>query len=110
VDAEGLETLLKTDVRIEDLGGNLLGETDGLVVTLDDDAGGYGWSDALDDVDSDQIDLLSSLTHELGHVLGYDHDVMDEMLGVGERDLPLADELDDAALSHLGIEGDLLFG
>ena len=34
-------------------------------------------------------------------------------LGVGERDLPLADPvdaLDDATLSQLEIEGDLLFG
>ena len=57
--------------------------------------------------------LTSVLTHEFGHVLGYDHDVMDETLGVGERDLPLADPvdaLDDATLSHLEIEGDLLFG
>ncbi len=108
MDAEGLETLLKTDVRIEDLGGGLLGETDGLVVTLDDDAAGHGWSDALDDVDSGEIDLLSALTHEFGHVLGFEHDVMGETLGVGERDLPL-EELDEETLSDLEIEGDLLF-
>jgi hypothetical protein len=113
VDAEGMKALLKTDIRIEDLGGSQLGETDGLVVSLDDDAAGYGWSDSLDDADADQIDLLSALTHEFGHVLGFEHDAMGETLGVGERDLPLegaGDASDDANLSHLGIEGDLLFG
>ena len=113
VDAESLEQLISTEVKIGDLGGTSLGETDGSTVMLDDDAAGYGWSDSLDAVDADEIDLFSVLTHEFGHVLGYDHDVMDETLGVGERDLPLADPvdaLDDATLSQLEIEGDLLFG
>jgi hypothetical protein len=113
VDAEGLETLLKTDVRVEDLGGGkLLGETDGLVVTLDDDAAGHGWSDSLDVVDAEELDLLSALTHEFGHVLGYDHDVMGDTLAVGERDLPLEelDALNDESPLGAGVEGDLLFG
>ncbi|WP_372742966.1 hypothetical protein, partial [Neptunomonas sp.] len=110
VDAEGLEMLLKTDVRIEDLGGSLLGVTSGQTVSLDDDAAGYGWSDSLDDVDADEIDLLSVLTHEFGHVLGYDHDVMGDTLAVGERDLPGDDGLDDISLLGLDVEGDLLFG
>ena len=45
--AEGLESLLNTDIRVEDLGGNLLGETSGSAIKLDDDAAGYGWSDSV---------------------------------------------------------------
>ena len=107
VDFASLQKLLNTDVRIEDLGGDLLGKTTGVVVRIDDDAAGYGWSDSLDEVDADEIDLLSALAHEFGHVLGYGHDVMDDDLGVGERDLPL-DEAEDTALA--GIDNDLLFG
>ncbi len=113
VDAEGLEYLLKTDVRIEDLGGSLLGEADGLSVTLDDDAAGYGWSDSLDEVDAGEIDLLSAVTHEFGHILGFEHDVMEETLGIGERALPLennSNPFEDESTIESGVEGDLLFG
>ena len=70
---------------------------------------GYGWSDSLDSVDADEVDLLSVLTHEFGHVLGYDHDVMGDTLAVGERDLPGDDGHDDESLSGIDVEGDLLF-
>jgi hypothetical protein len=33
------------------------------------------------------MDLLSTLTHEFGHVLGLDHEVMGASLAVGVRDL-----------------------
>jgi hypothetical protein len=113
VDAESLDGLLKADIRIEDLGGDLLGTASGQTVTLDDDAAGYGWSNSLGGVDANEVDLLSALTHEFGHVLGYGHDVMGETLNVGGRDLPLgdhADSLDDDPLSSLGMEGDLIIG
>jgi uncharacterized repeat protein (TIGR01451 family) len=109
VDYADLQRLLKTDVRIEDLGGNTLAETTGVVVRIDDDAAGYGWSDSLDEVDADQLDLLSAVTHEFGHVLGYDHSLMDADLAVGERELAL-DDAQDSDLSGLGIDNDLLFG
>ncbi|MBD2578050.1 SdrD B-like domain-containing protein [Oscillatoria sp. FACHB-1406] len=91
VDAKSLKQLEKTDIIIGDLGGSLLGESvrDGLIVKLDDDAAGYGWSESLDAVNPDRVDLLSALTHEFGHILGYDHSDMGEALGVGERHLPL---------------------
>jgi hypothetical protein len=107
VDFASLQKLLNIDVRIEDLGGDLLGQTTGVVVRIDDDAAGYGWSDSLDGVDADEIDLLSALTHEFGHVLGYGHDDMGDTLSIGERDLPL-DEAEDTVFS--GIDNDLLFG
>jgi len=111
IDAEGLETLLNTTIKIDDLGSTLLGQTDGLTVTLDDDAAGYGWSDSLDAADADEVDLLSAVVHEFGHLLDYGHDILDPSLGVGERELPdlsaiLADsgaELD-SLLANAGLE------
>ena len=43
------------------------------------------------------MDLLTVLAHEIGHVLGYDHDeesVMAETLAAGMRQVPLADATD----------------
>ncbi len=56
---------------------------------VDADAAGYGWSYSTEDLRSGGVDLLSVLTHELGHILGYDHDVMGESLNVGERQLAM---------------------
>jgi hypothetical protein len=93
VDAQSLNQLKQTDVLIGDLGGTSLGmtigEADGLIVKIDDDAAGYGWSSSLNTVNPNQVDLLSTLTHEFGHILGFDHDDMGEALGVSERHLPL---------------------
>ncbi|HEY9613466.1 DUF7507 domain-containing protein, partial [Allocoleopsis sp.] len=99
VNVQSLNQLKQTDVLIGDLGGTSLGETlgspDGLIVKIDDDADGYGWSTSLDSVNPNQVDLYSTLTHEFGHILGLDHDDMGEALGVGERHLPLdGDNLD----------------
>jgi hypothetical protein len=55
-----------------------------------------------------RIDLLTVLMHELGRVLGSEHDdaieddLMDDLLGVGQRRLPTAQDVDAmfAAGSH----------
>jgi hypothetical protein len=88
------------NVRIADLGRALLGLAAGNTIWLDNDAAGWGWfvdptpSDDSeftapgDQSEQDRIDLLSALMHEVGHLLGGDHEldgVMQETLSDGER-------------------------
>lgn len=78
---------------VADLGGTTLAQADGNVITIDDDAAGHGWfidrtRRTSDDIEG--MDLLSVLAHELGHVLGEDHDhtegsVMNDTLAANQR-------------------------
>ncbi|MEL6159317.1 MAG: malectin domain-containing carbohydrate-binding protein [Cyanobacteria bacterium J06627_32] len=88
---QALSVLASADIIIENLGTSVLGEADGLTIRLDDDAAGYGWSTSLIEIEPEQIDLLSAVTHEFGHILGLTHDELGETLGVGERHLPVVD-------------------
>jgi hypothetical protein len=99
-------------VVIADLDGATLGLATGNVVTIDADAAGHGWFVDVSPADSAEfrirldrnvfgaarsseafgrMDLLTVVTHELGHVLGLDHDdaaqyaVMSEELDPGVR-------------------------
>jgi hypothetical protein len=47
------------------------------------------------------VDLFSAVTHEFGHILGLDHDVMGATLGISERHLPF--EEDKALRNPFGI-------
>lgn len=89
VDSQSLLKLQNTDVLIGNLGGQMLGSTDGNTIAIDDDAAGYGWSGSLGSVTPGKVDLFSALIHEYGHVLGYSHDQLGDELAVGERLLPL---------------------
>ncbi|MBK8118793.1 MAG: hypothetical protein IPK39_05885 [Sulfuritalea sp.] len=96
--------------RIADLPEAILGETVGNQITIDPDATGHGWfvdatpadsaefgialanQTLLADAGSDafgRIDLLTALVHEIGHVLGFDHDaglvIMGASLAAGQR-------------------------
>jgi hypothetical protein len=105
-------------VQIADLRGGYLALTPlaSTVVTLDDNAAGYGWyvdptpadsaefpvphgtrlTTTPDRVPAGRMDLLTTVVHELGHVLGKDsdfnvrdrNDVMYAYLQTGERRLP----------------------
>lgn len=105
----GSQALAGMSVRIADLSGNCLAETVGDTIYIDRDAAGYGWF--IDTTPSDaseyaelaagtlsaiaktaaeaHVDLLTTVLHEIGHVLGYDHetgnDVMNATLPLGIR-------------------------
>lgn len=87
-------------IQIADLGGTTLGLAAGNTIWLDDNATGWGWfvdptpwddsefTTPGDQGEQNRMDLQSALEHEIGHLLGHDHDeggVMAETLAVGER-------------------------
>ena len=77
-------------VSIDDLAGMQLGYTVGTTVTIDLDAAGWGWDVSGGAADS-HMSLHAVVLHELGHVLGLEHEddgVMQPSLHPGEtRDL-----------------------
>ncbi|MCB1061471.1 MAG: hypothetical protein KDN20_00960 [Verrucomicrobiae bacterium] len=102
---------------IADVGGAHLGVANGFTITIDDDAGGVGadrwfidptpradeeFGETSNGSASGRYDLLSTLMHEQGHVLGLGDvfgdqaDVMDGFLGVGTRRLPMAGQAEGA--------------
>jgi len=108
---------------VADLVGGELGRTEGRTIMLDVDAAGHGWYVDLTAGDASEfsirldrnvlgagisseafgrMDLLTVMLHEIGHVLGFDHDdtqrfaVMDDDLEPGVRYI----------LDHIGFDGD----
>jgi hypothetical protein len=109
--AADIQKLRQSHFVVTDLPGSCLGETEGNVIYLDANAAGNGWfidptpaaneefvaragSSQLRAVDPqalDQIDLLTVVEHELGHIVGLGDnsarpdDIMNGVLGVGTR-------------------------
>ena len=69
-----LAGLAHVEVHAGNLGGTLLGLATEDTVWIDNDAAGYGWRG------SRGVDLSSVVTHEFGHVLGFDHDYHDSVM------------------------------
>ena len=95
-------------LTVADLDGLTLARVEGMGITLDLDAAGHGWfvdptpetaeefertADgtlvATSEASTGRMDLLSVLLHEIGHIVGFDHDdalaVMAPSLAVGTR-------------------------
>jgi hypothetical protein len=103
--AAGVDTsaLAGIDIRIADLAGTTLGLASGHTIWLDSNAAGWGWfvdptpwensefTTPGNQGEQNRMDLLTVLDHELGHVLGYEHEatgVMQDTLAPGVRESP----------------------
>ncbi len=112
--------VLSTDdfeVRVTNLEGSYLALAVGNVILVDRDAAGAGWyvdtnpNDQAESVSPSLIkgyDLLSVLSHEIGHLLGLADEpttpstggnrpaehVMSDRIGIGERRMPTREEID----------------
>jgi hypothetical protein len=115
LDAGRLAALRRVDVQIADLTDAYLGFAfaDEHAIRIDSDAAGHGWfADPTPWEDSEfrlpgdqgeqgRADLLSTVAHELGHLLGladlpgagHADDLMGEALAAGSRRVPTADEV-----------------
>lgn len=119
-------------VSLADLPPGQLGAAAGAAITVDVDAAGRGWFvdptpedahefatllgttlTATEGPAAGRVDLHTVLLHEIGHVLGFDHDatlaVMAEALAAGQRvslpdavTLPLADPVAGALITRTG--------
>jgi len=109
LDAAGVAALQSLSFEIANLPGRYLGWATRDRIVLDLDAAGYGWyvADARGEVSDEfeisdlksQMDLLTAVMHEMGHVLGLadldgEDDLMAGVLQPGTRHLPTTADVD----------------
>jgi uncharacterized repeat protein (TIGR01451 family) len=94
MEQDRISILHKTELCIADLPGSCLGLAALDAIWIDHDAAGRGWfidttATVSPHIPSGQVDLLSVVTHEGGHVLGFGHTrgngVMDALLAPAQR-------------------------
>ena len=105
VSPEQLNLLRTASITFADLPGRLLGIVTGNRIILDNNAAGFGWYVDATPQDcsefhssrspaTNRMDLLSVVTHEFGHLLGFGHteakgSLMSESLKAGSRPFDL---------------------
>jgi uncharacterized repeat protein (TIGR01451 family) len=90
IDPRLLSGLDRIPIRVANLPGTELGFTSSGTIWIDRTAAGWGWST---NGDPTEMDLTTVVTHELGHLLGFDHEatgVMETTLMPGARLVPEA--------------------
>jgi uncharacterized repeat protein (TIGR01451 family) len=96
VDDATLSNLARTQLHLANLPGGELGYEAGGEIWIDQSAAGWGWSTGPTPTPG-RMDLVSVISHELGHVMGFEHSdagVMEPALMPGVRllsEVPLAD-------------------
>jgi hypothetical protein len=83
VSQQRLAEISHFDIGLANFSGAILGLASSSTnkIWLDVDAAGLGWST---NVIGGGYDLVSAVRHEIGHALGFDHDVMGELLEPGD--------------------------
>jgi subtilase family serine protease len=104
---EADRSLLETvQITVTDLPSQILGQANGYQISIDNDAAGAGWDVDLTtlanaNTGKQRVDLLTLVTHEFGHVLGFGHSaqgIMASTLPIGVRLAPTSIDLQQTRL------------
>ena len=99
LNAAQINAMENVHFNLAQLDGNLIGLTEGNTIDISDNADGWGWNTSAANPPSNRMDLLTTVSHELGHVVGLSDssnlkDVMGDVLTPGTRHLPTTQDVD----------------